>query len=89
MLIDEPLNRTEVLDVAVVQLGQVYEDDFVEIKFDWSVTNVTSTAVEIQLTFDDPLLVTSGVPIEHSVQVSINDTILFVSRTGKLIDPSD
>ena len=60
-----------------------------DIAFDWSVTNITSNAIQIQLTFADPLLVTSGIPIEHSVKVSINDTTLFVSKTGKLIDPAD
>lgn len=39
--------------------------------------------------FTEPLLVSSGYPIEHSVKVDLNKTLHFVSKAGELINPED
>ena len=90
LLIEEPENRTSALNVtAVFQFDEVDENDFVKITYGWEVRNVTRNTIEIQLLFTEPLLVSSDYPIEHSVKVSINDSLYFVSETGKMINPLD
>ena len=75
ILIDEPQNKSEVLNITVEQAGNMEMDldDLVDVKFTWVVTNITSDYIRIQLLFADPLFISSGGPVKHSVQVSLSD----------------
>ena len=85
LLVEKPENRTSVLGLAVVQEGFVDEDDVLEIDFTWQVLNVTKDAINFQLKFADPILVSNSDAIKHSINVTIadNSTDLFVSTSGR------
>ena len=60
------------------------------IDFSWSVTGVTNRTIDFALDFVDPILVSTGDFVRHSINVTIydNSTYLFVTETGKQIDPN-
>ena len=73
ILIDEPQNKSEILNITVVQAEVLDSDDLVHANFTWVVTNITRDSIGIKLLFEDPLLISSGDPIKHSVKVSLSD----------------
>lgn len=89
ILIDKPQNKSEVLNITVVQAEEI--DNLVEAEFDWIATNITSDSIQIKLVFADPVLISSGGSVKHSVQVSLSDDqrLFLVSKTGRLISPDD
>lgn len=85
LLVEKPENRTDVLDLTIVQEGFVDEDDLLMIEFTWKVLNVTSNSIDFQLTFADAILVSNSDAIRHTVNVTIadNSTSFFVSTSGR------
>ena len=51
--------------------------------------NVTSNTIAIKLVFVDPILVSNSDAVKHNVYLTIADSSanLFVSKTGKQLDP--
>ena len=90
LLIDEPQNKSDVLNITVVQANDTDPDNFVEAKFTWATRRLTNNTITIKLHFESPMLISSGgLVADHSVVVSLSDEqrLLLVSKTGKLIDP--
>ena len=75
----------------MLQEADTDSDSLVEAKFTWTVQNVTQDVITVQLEFADPILVSSGGRIQHMVNVTIpeDSRFVFVSSSGKQVDPKD
>ena len=91
VLFEEPENRTEVLNITVLQEADTDSDSLVEAKFTWTVKGVTRDTITVQLEFEEPILVSSGGRIEHIVSVEVleESRFIFVSSSGMQVDPQD
>ena len=91
VLIEESENRTEVLNITVLQEADTDSDSLVEVQFTWTVKDVTHDTITVQLEFAEPILVSSGGRIEHMVSVAVPETsqFIFVSSSGMQVEPQD
>ena len=51
-------------------------------------TSVSNNFIDFQLKFEDALLVSNGDFGKHTVKVRVNQSLMFVTDSGALLDPS-
>lgn len=71
------------LQILGVKNNEMQEAE--DIKFNWTVTSVNDFDIQIQLAFEDPLLLSNDSDFDfHSIQVQILHPDLFFSVEGEI-----
>ena len=61
------------------------------IDFTWEVLSLNNRTIEIQLNFNDPIIVSNGVSVNHNLNVKIQEEYkdLFESTEGEPLDSNN